>query len=113
MDRTALLGEFARACKAAARAVSLYPAAHPTIRTTLARVTAAAGLRWRDLNRFGNDYARTLSEWQGRFQSAWSEVSHLGFDSRFKRLWEYYLAFCEAGFRAGHTDVIQVGLARD
>lgn len=61
---------------------------------------------------FGLDYARTLATWNQRFQTAWPEVSQLGFDQRFKRLWQYYFAYCEAGFKAGWTDVSQLALRR-
>jgi cyclopropane-fatty-acyl-phospholipid synthase len=43
---------------------------------------------------------------------AWDDIRALGFDERFKRLWNYYLSYCEAGFRAGSIDVTQVALAR-
>ncbi len=56
---------------------------------------------------FGASYARTLSEWQRRFQDAWPRIKPLGFDDRFKRMWEYYLAYCQAGFETG---LINVGL---
>lgn len=54
---------------------------------------------------FGMDYARTLAEWHRRFLAAWPQIEPLGFDAAFKRLWTYYLSYCEAGFRAGLVDV--------
>lgn len=57
---------------------------------------------------FGLDYARTLAEWRQRFWSVWDKVEPLGFDARFKRLWEFYLFYCEAGFRARNIDVRQI-----
>ncbi|WP_407051197.1 class I SAM-dependent methyltransferase [Methyloraptor flagellatus] len=57
---------------------------------------------------FGQDYARTLAEWRQRFLDAWPRIVPLGFDDRFKRLWEYYLHYCEAGFRSGNIDVRQL-----
>jgi len=54
---------------------------------------------------FGASYAATLREWQKRFQIAWPSIRFQGFDERFKRKWEYYLAYCEAGFRAGSIEV--------
>jgi cyclopropane-fatty-acyl-phospholipid synthase len=74
--------------------------------------TDRAGLEWRDVARFGQDYAETLGQWGVRFQAAWSEIRELGFDERFRRLWQFYLSYCEAGFRSGRTNVIQLGLAR-
>jgi cyclopropane-fatty-acyl-phospholipid synthase len=61
---------------------------------------------------FGDDYARTLSEWRERFRAAWPQITTLGFDERFRRLWEYYLAYCEAGFRSHNIDVRQMVFAR-
>jgi len=57
---------------------------------------------------FGEDYARTLSAWRGRFRTAWPTLVPMGFDERFRRLWEYYLAYCEAGFLSHHIDVRQM-----
>jgi cyclopropane-fatty-acyl-phospholipid synthase len=78
----------------------------------LAREYARAGLVLAKQEFFGLDYARTLAEWNARFQAKWAEIEPLGFDTRFKRMWEFYLAYCEAGFRAGSTDVTQVALVR-
>ena len=80
--------------------------------TALCRQAAAAGFEIGDGLRFGAAYARTLAEWQHRFQRAWSDIEPLGFDRRFKRMWEYYLAYCEAGFRAGSIDVGQFRLIK-
>ncbi len=66
---------------------------------------ARAGLSLASLENFGASYAKTLAEWNRRFQRAWADIAALGFDARFKRMWEYYLAYCEAGFRAGTIDV--------
>ena len=57
---------------------------------------------------FPQDYARTLAEWRERFRASWEKIVPLGFDERFKRLWEFYLHYCEAGFRAEYIDVRQV-----
>ena len=80
----------------------------------LAPVVAGAGLTWGQTERFGRDYADTLAEWARRFEAAWSEIGRAGagFDERFHRLWRFYLAYCEAGFRSRRTDVIQLTLDR-
>ena len=57
-------------------------------------------------------YARTLAHWRENFLSRWEAVAALGFDSTFRRMWEFYLAYCEAGFRVGYLDVFQFSLAR-
>jgi cyclopropane-fatty-acyl-phospholipid synthase len=74
--------------------------------------TNRANLGWTGIRRFGQDYADTLSQWGVRFQDAWDDIAKLGFDERFRRLWLFYLAYCEAGFRSGRTDVVQLGLAK-
>src|SRR6516165_8839935 len=61
---------------------------------------------------FGEDYAKTLATWRNNFRAAWPNLTKLGFDDRFRRLWEYYLAYCEAGFLSGNIDVRQVVFAK-
>ncbi len=74
--------------------------------------TAKAGLAWRQVEAFGQSYAETLAEWARRFKAAWGDLSAMGFDERFKQLWLFYLGYCEAGFRTGRTDVVQLELAK-
>ncbi len=64
-----------------------------------------AGLAITDRLQFGASYAQTLRDWRQRFQAQWARMVPLGFDEHFRRLWEFYLCYCEAGFRAGTTDV--------
>jgi cyclopropane-fatty-acyl-phospholipid synthase len=54
---------------------------------------------------FGQSYARTLAIWRERFLASWTAIEKLGFDASFKRMWDYYLCYCEAGFRNGAIDV--------
>lgn len=61
---------------------------------------------------FGRDYARTLATWRARFMDRLDAVRALGFDERFIRLWEFYLAYSEAAFAEGNTDVVQYTLER-
>jgi len=78
----------------------------------LRQEAADAGLEWRGFDAFGESYAKTLAVWARRFSANWRAIAPLGFDERFKRLWLMYLAYCEAGFRTGRTDVIQLELRR-
>ena len=78
----------------------------------LRRETDRAGLKWTAADRFGQHYADTLAEWMRRFDSAWNDIIRLGFDERFRRLWRFYLAYCEAGFRNERTNVVQLILAK-
>ncbi|MDR7297101.1 cyclopropane-fatty-acyl-phospholipid synthase [Pelomonas aquatica] len=72
-----------------------------------------AGLRVVNELAFGADYAETLRRWREAFLRQEGPVRSLGFDIRFMRLWEFYLAYCEAAFAAGNTDVMQFTLVRD
>ncbi len=73
----------------------------------------AHGLQLKGERVFAADYARTLSEWRSRFWASWEAIRLQGFDERFKRLWEFYLYYCEAGFRSEYIDVRQVVFARN
>jgi len=66
---------------------------------------ARAGLALTAHEPFGLSYARTLAAWRERFLAAWPAIERLGFDASFKRMWDYYLCYCEAGFRNGAIDV--------
>lgn len=64
-----------------------------------------SGLELFEIERFGASYALTVAEWRRRFCEAWPRIEALGFDERFRRMWIYYLTYCEAGFRHGTIDV--------
>lgn len=83
----------------------IFPGGMLPTRTALRREAQAAGLQLEEALRFGDGYAATLAEWRRRFLAAWPAIAALGFDEGFRRLWEYYLAYCEAGFRSGRIDV--------
>lgn len=71
------------------------------------RGATAADFSVVDRVNFGLDYARTLVYWRERFDAEWDQIAALGFDERFRRLWRFYLAYCEAGFTSRATDVYQ------
>lgn len=70
------------------------------------------GLKLSNQHIFGHDYADTLSEWRKTFRKAWPNIRLLGFDERFKRMWEFYMHYCEAGFRSENIDVRQMVFTR-
>jgi len=74
---------------------------------------AKAGLKIVNELSFGEDYAETLRRWRERFLAEDSRVRKLGFDTRFMRIWEFYLGYCEAAFATGNTGVMQFTLQRD
>lgn len=69
---------------------------------------ALTSLRTVDRLRFGEHYAETLRLWRERFVAHGDRVADLGFDATFHRMWEFYLAYSEAGFRSGYLDVQQI-----
>jgi cyclopropane-fatty-acyl-phospholipid synthase len=83
----------------------IFPGGMLPTRGIIEREVAAAGLCLCSCEFFGKSYARTLSEWLRRFERAWPAIQAQGFEARFNRKWEYYLAYCRAGFEAGFLDV--------
>ena len=61
--------------------------------------------QFRNTDITGADYARTLAHWHSRFEAQWPAIKAQGFDERFRRMWRFYLAYCEAGFETGDIDV--------
>ena len=76
---------------------------------SLGRVTSMSMIHCEDI---GMHYALTLAEWRRRFQVARQEVERLGFDERFLRMWDYYLAYCEGGFRERYIGDVQLVLGK-
>ncbi len=72
-----------------------------------------AGLTAGEPYRFGLDYAETLKWWLHRVNTVAGEIKPLGFDEKFLQIWRFYLCYCEAGFRTGRTDVMQIELTRE
>jgi cyclopropane-fatty-acyl-phospholipid synthase len=83
----------------------------PTV-DRLKSLAADVGLEWRVDHGFGRHYAETLRQWGQRFAGAWPAIQALGYDERFRRMWQYYLGYCEGGFRAASVDVRQIVLQR-
>jgi cyclopropane-fatty-acyl-phospholipid synthase len=71
-----------------------------------------AGFTLKSKLNFGMDYARTLACWRDAFMANHAEIKAQGFDDRFMRMWEFYLAYCEAGFTTRSTDVVQYTLQK-
>lgn len=66
-----------------------------------------------EIRHFGLDYARTLKDWRERFNSNFERIRPLGYDDRFRRLWEFYFCYCEGGFRERTIDVIHLVACKD
>ena len=79
---------------------------------TLRAEVRRAGLQIRHSIEFGDSYSQTLRRWHDTFNERWDEISRLGFDDRFRRLWNLYLTSCAGTFRGGNCDVTQITIAR-
>ena len=71
------------------------------------KITRVTGLRVDKENMFGEHYAKTIKHWKKSFDNSWNNIRTCGFDNTFKRLWKYYLSYCEGGFRSGNINVGQ------
>ena len=89
----------------------IFPGGMLPSRSAFRRAAERQGLQVTDEFAFGPDYARTLAEWRAAFEAHWPQIAALGFDETFRRLWRFYLCYCEAGFLAGNIDVVQFELA--
>ena len=65
------------------------------------------GLILKGYNSYGPHYSQTLSKWRQNFIGSWNNISKQGFDSSFKKIWDFYFSYCEAGFRSKNIDLIQ------
>jgi cyclopropane-fatty-acyl-phospholipid synthase len=77
----------------------------PSVESIQATVNGHTSLRLLERHHFGLSYAETLARWRDRFVAEEEAVDALGFDRTFRRMWEFYLAYSEAGFRSGYLDV--------
>ena len=68
-------------------------------------------LKLEKINTYSDDYARTLATWRKNFLNAWGKISPLGFDEYFKRMWEFYLSYCEGGFKSRNINLIQFSMS--
>lgn len=83
----------------------IFPGGLLPTKTIVVEQARRAGLTPLSVTPFGDSYALTLAEWRRRFLQAWPKIEQLGFGVPFRRMWEYYLAYCESGFRTGYLDV--------
>jgi cyclopropane-fatty-acyl-phospholipid synthase len=83
----------------------VFPGGMLPTKQIIERNASRAGLNVVARKFFGDSYARTLEHWNARFQHAWPTIKALGFDERFRRMWGYYLAYCQVGFDTRALDV--------
>ena len=80
--------------------------------TVLRAEVEKAGLKVLDSIEFGKSYSTTLRRWHDAFNARWAEVAGMGFDERFRRMWNFYLTSCAGAFEGGNCDVTQITIAR-
>jgi cyclopropane-fatty-acyl-phospholipid synthase len=85
----------------------------PSVEAIASTVASHTGLRTVERFHFGLSYAETLRRWRERFDACEEAVARLGFDRTFRRMWDFYLAYSEAGFRSGYLDVAQYVFERE
>ncbi|WP_372886765.1 class I SAM-dependent methyltransferase [Shimia sp.] len=78
----------------------------------LRREVARAGLDFVRSIEFGESYSQTLRRWHETFNTRWGEIQKIGFDDRFRRMWNFYLTSCAAAFHSGNCDVTQITVRR-
>jgi cyclopropane-fatty-acyl-phospholipid synthase len=92
----------------------IFPGGHLPSVAKLKEVTQSqTRLSLQHIETFGQDYAKTLQLWSDNFHQKLEHVAHLGFDGYFIRMWQMYLAYCEAAFRTRSIDLVQVVFARE
>ena len=79
----------------------------------LDKTVSLSGMKILEKNLFGDHYAKTIVEWKKSFEDSWEEIKNIGFDLSFKRLWHYYLSYCEGGFRSGNINVGQFLIGKE
>ncbi|SEO88856.1 cyclopropane-fatty-acyl-phospholipid synthase [Salinihabitans flavidus] len=90
----------------------IFPGGMIPSRSALSREIQDAGLKVLRSIEFGESYSQTLRRWHQSFNDKWDEVAALGFDDRFRRMWNFYLTSCAAAFHSGNCDVTQITVTR-
>jgi cyclopropane-fatty-acyl-phospholipid synthase len=85
----------------------------PSIQAIEDTVRSHTRLQITDRTAFGHSYAETLRRWRQKFDASRQIVESAGFDATFQRMWRFYLAYCEAGFRTGYLDVVQLTMTKE
>jgi cyclopropane-fatty-acyl-phospholipid synthase len=90
----------------------IFPGGMLPSKSALQAEIARAGLRIRHSIEFGESYSQTLRRWHDTFNARWDEVARMGFDERFRRMWNFYLTSCAGSFKGRNCDVVQITVTR-
>ena len=88
----------------------IFPGGFLPSKKSLYKYAKDTGLSMEEYNSYGSHYSNTLNIWRNEFISKWDEISKQGFDLTFKRMWNFYLSYCEAGFKSKNIDLIQFSM---
>ena len=89
----------------------IFPGGFLPSKKNIIKLSAETGLKFEKCNSYGAHYSDTLMIWRDEFIKKWESISEQGFDSNFKRMWNFYLSYCEAGFKSKNIDLIQFSLS--
>ena len=90
----------------------IFPGGFLPSKKSLYNITSNKGLLIGNYNSYGFHYSNTLKLWSDQFFNKWDQISKQGFDLNFKRMWHFYLSYCEAGFKSKNIDLIQFSLQK-
>jgi cyclopropane-fatty-acyl-phospholipid synthase len=90
----------------------IFPGGFLPSKNELVNLANQFGLKFENCNSYGDHYSNTLNIWREEFLEKWEQISSQGFDSTFKRMWNFYLSYCEAGFKSKNIDLIQFALQK-
>jgi cyclopropane-fatty-acyl-phospholipid synthase len=88
----------------------IFPGGFLPNKNTINKLVSKNGLSVNSYISYADHYANTLAIWRDEFNKKWSLIKNQGFDLTFKRMWEFYLSYCEAGFKSKNIDLIQFSL---
>ena len=88
----------------------IFPGGFLPSKNSINKYVSENGLTIKSYDSYANHYSSTLALWRNEFNKKWDLIKNQGFDSTFKRMWEFYLSYCEAGFKSKNIDLIQFSL---
>ena len=91
----------------------IFPGGFLPSKQEILKLSNKNGLSFDKCNSYGLDYSNTLRIWRNDFQKKWDIISKQGFDETFRRMWNFYLSYCEAGFKAKNIDLIQFSMNKN
>ena len=89
----------------------IFPGGFLPSKKNILELSSEIGLEFKKCNSYGFHYSNTLNIWRDEFTKKWEDISKQGFDLNFKRMWNFYFSYCEAGFKSKNIDLIQFSLS--